>query len=103
MTRVSYETGNHCMTMDGHAGAGEYGHDIVCAAASILMHTLEATVMDNQTVLQPSVSKRKGYARIQCEPTKRNKRRCEDIYRTIFRGYELLAQQYPEHVTAYTI
>ena len=67
------------------------------------MHTLEATVMDNQTVLQPSVSKRKGYARIQCEPTKRNKRRCEDIYRTIFRGYELLAQQYPEHVTAYTI
>ena len=50
MIRVSYETGNHCMTMDGHAGAGEYGHDIVCAAASILMHTLEATVMDNQTV-----------------------------------------------------
>jgi hypothetical protein len=27
----------------------------------------------------------------------------KDIYLTIFRGYELLAQQYPEHVTAYTI
>lgn len=103
MIRVSYDTDEHCMVMEGHAGAGEYGHDIVCAAASILMHTLEAAAMDSQSTLQPVISKHRGYARIQCTPTARNKRRCEDIYRTIFRGYELLAQQYPEHVMAYTI
>ena len=41
MTRVQYDRAGLRMQMEGHAGAGEYGRDIVCAAESILLLVLE--------------------------------------------------------------
>ena len=42
MTRVLYTQDKNTFTLDvkGHAGYSEYGHDIVCAAISMLVHTL---------------------------------------------------------------
>ncbi|OUQ12087.1 hypothetical protein B5E84_19360 [Lachnoclostridium sp. An14] len=34
------------LSVDGHAGAGPYGHDIVCAAVSALTFTLEAALRE---------------------------------------------------------
>lgn len=103
MTRVSYDTENLTMEINGHAGAGTPGHDLVCAAVTMLMRTLEASVMDNKERLRPTVCHRNGYARIQCDPAPRARAKAKEIYATIYRGYELLAIQYPEYVQAQTV
>ena len=40
MTRVLYDPAAPDMVFSGHAGAGTYGQDPVCAALSMLMFTL---------------------------------------------------------------
>lgn len=102
MTKVTYDAENYMMEIDGHAGAGEPGRDIVCAAETILMRALVAAVMDERTKLRPAVRTRSGYARIQCAPTPRARATCRTMMRTVYTGYELLAQRYPEHVKVYT-
>lgn len=44
MTLVIYEPETPAMEFIGHAGAGLYGQDPVCAALSILLYTLAASV-----------------------------------------------------------
>ena len=102
MTKITYDAENYTLEMDGHAGAGAPGQDIVCAAETILMRALVAAVMDEQSKLCPSVRQRSGYAKVQCSPTPRAKTMCKAMMQTIFTGYELLAQHYPEHVKVYT-
>lgn len=98
MTKIIYDESNNVLEISGHAGAGEPGEDLVCAAVTILMRTLEASVMDNRARLCPTVCHKDGYARIQCNPAPRAKAKSKEIFTTIYRGYELLAQQYPEYV-----
>ena len=47
MTRVEYDRAALSLSMEGHAGAGEPGYDLVCAALSTLMMTLERRVQEN--------------------------------------------------------
>lgn len=102
MTRVFYDEWGNVMEISGHAGAGTKGYDLVCAAATILMRTLQAAVMEEPAHFLPNVLKRDGYVRIECNPKTQWKARCRVIYKTIFIGYELLATQYPENVQTYT-
>lgn len=48
MTRATYEKGDgeYRLTLEGHAGYGPHGADIVCAAASILGQALLAWLGD---------------------------------------------------------
>lgn len=39
MISVIYDRQNFTLTVRGHAKTAEYGHDLVCAAASVLLHT----------------------------------------------------------------
>ena len=98
MTRVVYDEKNLKMDIRGHAKAGDYGSDLVCAAASILMHTLEAALEDRGEELMPAVRKCPGEAMILCRPEAEHEQRCRDIMRTVFIGYELLANRWPENV-----
>lgn len=98
MTRIYYDDGGFSLTMKGHAGAAPAGQDIVCAAASMLMFTLQAAVEDHMQALMPTVLHTDGEIRISCRPAPRQKKLCRTIYRTIFTGCELLAQNYPDHV-----
>ena len=100
MTRVRYGRGNYWMEIDGHAGAGEPGQDIVCAAATMLMRTLEEAVQRHGESMRPGIRHRAGYARIQCSPARGARTRCRTIFETVFVGYELLSERYPEHVRA---
>lgn len=101
MTRVYYDESNQVMEISGHAGAGEKGQDLVCAAATILMRTLQAAVQEYPAQYMPSVYKRDGYVRIECNPKAKWTARCREIYKTVFIGYELLAAQYPMNVQTY--
>lgn len=98
MTRVIYDERTLRMEIRGHAQAGEYGGDLVCAAASALMQTLEAALQDRREELLPTVQKGPGEALIQCRPEAEREQQCRDIMRTVFIGYELLANRYPQNV-----
>ena len=98
MTRVCYDERELRMDIRGHAEAAEYGKDLVCAAASILMLTLEAALTDCDEELLPTVRKKPGEAMIFCDPEPEQERKCRDIMRTVFMGYELLANRYPNNI-----
>ena len=98
MTSVRYEPGSFALTVEGHAGAGPYGQDLVCAALSILAATLEAAVSDRAETLLPSVCRGPGRLRISCRPVPESCGLCRSIYETVFTGFELLGSRYPEHV-----
>ena len=98
MTRVEYEPCGFTLTVEGHAGAGVRGQDLVCAALSILTATLEAAVIEREEKLLPSIGKSPGRVRISCRPDPESVWLCRSLFETIFTGFELLGGSYPEHV-----
>ena len=103
MTRVRYEHGTdppeYRMTIEGHAGAGPKGEDIVCAAASILMWTLAERAAERPELGSMIHTDSEGArAEIRCRPEKGWGLRCRDLYETILTGYELLREEYPDFV-----
>ena len=84
MTRVLYEPGKPALTFSGHAGAGEYGHDLVCAALSILQYTLR------EALPEASVQGGEGYCRVEGgDPAP---------YAYTAGGVRLLAESFPNNV-----
>ena len=91
------------LTVEGHAGAGEKGHDLVCASASILTYTAAQCVreMKERGVLR-------GSARIELhEGDASIIFRCKDdsiyaeakhLFLVVKTGYELLKFNYPQCV-----
>ena len=98
MTRVRYDRAGLRMRMEGHAGAGEYGRDIVCAAESILMLVLERQLQELEGENRVSVVKRPGAAEISCCSAGEKTLRCRDVFETVFLGYQLLENMYPAYV-----
>ena len=98
MTRVRYDRAGLRMRMEGHAGAGEYGRDIVCAAESILLLVLERQLQELEGENRVSVVKRPGAAEVSCCPAREKNLRCRDLFETVFLGYQLLENMYPAHV-----
>lgn len=78
------------LILKGHAGYGNKGQDIVCAAVSALTYTL-INHLDKVT----------GAYRVdQGEPMKiyAYGTGAMAAYRTIMTGYEMIAEKYPDHV-----
>ena len=91
------------MTVKGHAGQAEHGHDIVCASASILTYTVAQIVraMDKHGDLKgkPVIDLEEGDAMISCRC--RNPEDFGELVHTFFVaevGYLLLAENYPQYV-----
>lgn len=85
MTVVVFDRESGTVSMRGHAGAGERGGDIVCAALSILMYTLAAI---------PGAKLRSGPA----WALLRLRRETAAETEAICRGFGLLAEAYPRNV-----
>ena len=102
MIRVTYYRQYNRVTIEGHAGSGPEGHDLVCASASALALTLAGNVsyMEAQEAVRNVVIKLdEGDAEIQCTAYRRYKDSVEQIYRAICVGFELLATKYPENIS----
>lgn len=103
MTHVTYRMdpeGYFEIKAEGHAGSGEYGHDLVCAAVSILMRTLEKCAIDCRLNGEIEKDKEEGLYRVRCMP--KYPFQTNDtlhVFYVILKGFKLLAAQYPEHVT----
>lgn len=101
MINVVYHRKYNRVTVEGHAGSGPEGHDLVCAAVSALALTLAGNVayMEAQEAVRNVITKLdEGNAEIQCTPYRRYKDSVEQIYRAICVGFELLATKYPENI-----
>ena len=97
-----------CLTVQGHAGQADMGHDLICASASILAYTLAHVVitMEHHGDLEgdPIVALESGDAVISF--------RCKnnDIYAeaahaffVVQAGYSLLARNFPQFVELITV
>lgn len=102
MIRVTYYRQFHRVTVEGHAGSGPEGHDLVCASVSALALTLAGNVsyMESQEAVYGVIIKLvEGSAEIQCTPYRRYRDSTAQIFRAICVGFELLATKYPENIS----
>ena len=100
MTEIVYDPGALKISIVGHAGAGEYGKDIVCAALSILAQTLERRLIDEAELFLPAVEKEPGRMMVFCRAEEEAEERCREIFDTVFAGFTVLAENYPRFVNA---
>ena len=101
MIHVTYYRQYNRVTVEGHAGSGPEGHDLVCAAVSALALTLAGNVsyMKAQDAVYGEILKlEEGNAEIQCTPYRRYKESAQQIFRSVCVGFELLATKYPENI-----
>ena len=102
MITVVYHRDLNRVTVEGHAQSREIGHDLVCASASILAHTLAALVSNMKKSGQtryPTIEISEGQALIQCNVSNRYKPTVTFAFDSICAGFELLAQSYPENIS----
>ena len=83
MTEISYSPRLGLLCAAGHAGAGEKGADLVCAALSILAETAAA-------LPGARVERGEGFRAIEAEPA---------ALSVLALGFRLLARDFPEHVS----
>ena len=105
MIQVIYHKQYNRVTVEGHAGSGPEGHDLVCASVSALALTLAGNVsyMEAQeAVYGVTMKMEEGDAEIQCSAYRRYKDSTAQIYRAICVGFELLATKYPDNIS-YTV
>lgn len=106
MLNVTVNPKEHTFTMTGHAGYAEQGKDIVCSAASILFYTACETVnmvgdeaFEDKPTFNINDSDNGVTAYIKCKPKEDFTAVLDTIYQTIYNGYKLLAEVYPNNVS----
>lgn len=103
MVTICYETGKDgsLVTVRGHAGAGEYGHDLVCAGVSILVWTLANALvrleMDG-AVTESDTKLEAGDAELRFRWADERAGEVTLVVEAIVRGFQILAARSPEYV-----
>ena len=101
MIQATYYRKYNRLTVTGHAGSAEHGHDLVCASASMLAYTLAANVAnmtDNGQVRDPIMKLDDGNTEISCNPLHNLKASVTLVFDSVCVGFELLAHDYPEFI-----
>lgn len=101
MIQATYYRKYNRLTVTGHANSAEYGHDLVCASASMLAYTLAANVAnmaDNGQVREPIIKNNDGDTEISCNPRHNLKASVTLVFDSVCVGFELLAHDYPEYI-----
>lgn len=102
MIEINYDRKKCMVTVSGHAQSGEMGHDLVCAAVSILVYTLAANIndmgKDSTRFHKPKIAIEPGKAKIQCRPISGMKAVTALMMDSICVGFDIIAQKYPENV-----
>ena len=76
MTRIVYDREGLRLSMEGHALAGHYGQDIICAAESMLIMCLEKRLLDMGEDVSLTVKKSPGCISISALPSLALEERC---------------------------
>lgn len=101
MTNITVEKkgDRHILHIEGHAGYGTHGNDIVCAAVSILGYTWlnELLIMEERKQVK-NVSYEEDNGKLLIEFSGGDNA-VNTAYETILTGFEALQQNYPENIT----
>ena len=90
------------LVLEGHAGSGAYGKDLVCAGASVLALTLDANLLRMRRLgwLESSaVHLAPGSARLRCVPEKAHREEVAAVFDSICEGFQMLAKKFPGFVS----
>ena len=101
MIQVVYQRKKHMLTVKGHAKSAEFGHDLICASASILCYTLASAVSDMKKagdIKKCVIDLREGDTAISCKPYSKVESVVHLVFMTVCRGFALLARDYPEFI-----
>ena len=100
MTNIYYDELGFRLRIEGHAGAGAKGEDIVCAGLSALAFTLvKAAEHTEDFRAAVTVDEQQGLVEVKCRPRGAwGVTKCGVVMDTIAGGFELMADKYPEHV-----
>lgn len=102
VTRTYWESGNMTYELKaaGHAGAGEYGKDIVCAAVSVLVQTLAEKVQEAAKggMMNGSVQYGEGWMRVSASPKAVMSETAAAWFELVQAGLDAIAEQYPDNV-----
>lgn len=103
VTRTVWTTGKTQYTVkaEGHAGAGKYGSDIVCAAVSVLMQTLANEVEEAAragALALGVVAHGDGWMKVEAMPTDSICNTMEVWVEFVQNGLDAIAQSYPDNV-----
>ena len=102
MIKITYNRDMPRVTIEGHAGSGEAGHDLVCASVSILAYTLTSFILNvsGAGFAHNAVADLKeGDAVISCEPYESHKNTIKLVFGSICAGFEILAHEYPSNIS----
>ena len=102
MLKVVYHKAYNRLTVSGHADAGEIGHDLVCAAASILAMTLGENVKhmeEVRAVRNPIIRIAEGDAEISCAASPAYRNVVMQTFQAVIVGFEILADKFPDNIS----
>ena len=102
MIEVTYYREENRLTLTGHAESGEFGHDLVCAAASILALTLSANVTrlcQQGLAAEPVTRLSPGSAQIRCRANAGYEAPVREVFLSLWVGFRLLAEKFPAFVS----
>lgn len=103
MTNIKIDKLNNRLIVEitGHAGYNP-GNDIVCSAISMLTSTLSQCIIDEEmygNVTVDYMSLQDGNVNMDFNYIDSAEDKINTIIDTLYTGYELLAEQYPDYVT----
>lgn len=86
--------------VEGHAGAGEVGQDIVCAAASMLINALAGVLeeAEERGRMQYGFKTEDGKASVYANPNLGYLNEAKAYFRMCVKGFRMLAKEYPKNV-----
>jgi len=93
------------MELEGHAGSGEPGQDLVCAAASTLVFAVDELFSrmeaDGRLELRQPPLVEKGRARLEVQPEGQSAAALEGAMELACCFFRLLQENYPENIEFY--
>lgn len=100
MIKVTFTPSKYDLAIEGHAGCGEKGQDIVCSAASILFYTYGQSLSESKGMLEGDMefADKDGFGHCACTPKKGYEGNIARSYWTVMQGFILLARNYPDNV-----
>lgn len=104
MTAVSIEEyyDSYIISVTGHAGFGESGKDIVCAAISALAYTLLNALKcaeDESYLYIRTESVSDGNMYLEVLPYDFSREKIDTIIETCIIGFSLIEEEYPDYIT----
>lgn len=101
MVSITYSPKEGFLHIKGHAGSGEPGHDLICAAVSALCNTLEVNLQrleDIGFLAGYHAEIKPGKAKFVFKATEGNQAVVRNTVNNIAVGFELLAKNAPYNV-----